>query len=229
MPTKSIFDVKIERVAYYTLFFEEFFMWPFARRASQIELNSIGEQQQQTLDAIATMNEQLSKFVRWSYRNQKNSLDILQTVQTDWNTARETESTTIQNLEASLEQLSWDLVNWIDELDALLHAASQGSAVGDQSLILRWLDQLTERLHSLGFEEYTMLGQTFDPRVAEALGTTSEWIEENGRPPRDYVVVYVLRRGFRRNGALLRKAQVVVYVGETKEPNPGGFSTDEPR
>lgn len=203
-------------------------MWPFARRTSRIERNTILEQQQQTLDIITAMNEQLSKFERWSYRNQKSTLDTLQKLQTERDAAREAEESRARSLEASLEQLSRDLVSWVDELDALLLAASQGSAVGDQALVRRWLGQLTERLQKLGFEEYPMLGQPFDPRIAEALGTTSEWSDENGRLPQDYEVVSVLRRGFRRHGALFRKAQVMVYVGETREQNPEGVSTDEP-
>lgn len=203
-------------------------MWPFARSAFQIKLNTILEQQQQALDAIVATNEQLTKFVRWSYRNQKNTLDGLQRLQTQWDVARETEGSVMRDMETSLEQLSRDLVSWVDELDAILHAASHGSAVVDHSLALRWLEQLTGRLKILGFEEYTVLGQPFDPRLAEALGTTREWSDDKDRLPHDYEVVSVLRRGFRRHGALFRKAQVVVYVGDNREQNSGGCSTDEP-
>lgn len=202
-------------------------MWPFARRTSHSELDTLLEQQQQALDAIATLNDQLSKFVRWSYRNQKSMADTLQKLQTERDTAWEAQVVAIRDFESTVDNLSQDFLNWVDELDALLTAASQGSQVGDQDLVRRWLGQLIERLQMLGFEEFTVLGQPFDPRLAEALGKTSKWNIENGPQPRDYEVVSVLRRGFRRHGALYRKAQVVVYAPDTREQNSGGFGIDE--
>ncbi len=204
-------------------------MWPFARRTSRIELDTILEQQKQALDAIGTLNDQLSKFVRWSYRNQKSMGDALQKLQTEWETTREAQVGTIRHFESTVDHLSRDLINWVDELDALLTAASQGSHVGDQDLVRRWMGQLIERLQMLGFEEFTVLGEPFDPRLAEALGKTSEWDIDNGCQPRDYDVVSVLRRGFRRHGALYRKAQVVVYASSTKEESLERFGTDDPQ
>lgn len=203
-------------------------MWPFVRRPSQIELNTILEQQKEALDAIAALNDQLSKFVRWSYRNQKSMLETLQKLQTESEAAREAQVVTIRDFEAMEDHVSRDLLNWVDELDALLTAASQGSQVGDQDLVRRWLGQLMERLQMLGFEELLVLGQSFDPRLAEALGKTNEWNTETGHHPEEYEVISVLRRGFRRHGALYRKAQVVVYVSEARGQNSGGFNSDEP-
>lgn len=203
-------------------------MWPFVRRTSHVELNTILEQQKEAFDAIAALNDQLSKFVRWSYRNQKSMLETLQKLQTESDAAREAQVVTIRDFESTVEHLSRDLLNWVDELDAFLTAASQGSQVGDQDLVRRWSGQVIERLQRLGFEELLVLGQPFDPRLAEALGKTNEWNIEDGRPPEDYEVISVLRRGFLRHGALYRKAQVVVYGSEARIPNSGGFNTDEP-
>jgi molecular chaperone GrpE (heat shock protein) len=77
----------------------------------------------------------------------------------------------------------------------------------------------------LGYEEYVVQGNLFDPRTAEALGTTSKWID-NTRQPQVYEVVSVLRRGFLKHGVLHRKAQVIVYKGADEE-NSGGFNTDD--
>ncbi|PSR34879.1 MAG: nucleotide exchange factor GrpE [Sulfobacillus benefaciens] len=207
-----------------TMFIEEFLMWPFTRRKSFPESVTISEHQQKMFNAIEELNDQLTKFVRWSYRNQKSTLESLQNLQADWTTFRSNDEATVRELEATLEQLSRDLMGWVDDIDAVFQAAGQDNAVGDKGLMGRWLAQLIQRLHTLGYEECLVRGTLFDPRTSEALGTTGEWVDDT-RQPRRYEVVSVLRRGFLRHGVLHRKAQVVVYKGEDEE-NSGGLTTD---
>ncbi len=200
-------------------------MWPFARRKSLSESIAISEHQKQVLDAVEELNDQLSKFVRWSYRNQKSTLEGLQKLQTEWELVRNKQDAMERKTQTNLEQVSQDLMGWIDDLDAVFQTAETGNVVGDGRLMGRWLAQLIQRLYTLGYEECVVQDKLFDPRTSEALGTTSRW-SDNSRPPRLYEVVSVLRRGFWKDGVLHRKAQVIVYNGSDEE-NSGGFVTND--
>ena len=96
------------------------------------------------------------------------------------------------------------VLEWMDALDDVLRLARQS---GDARLV-GWLDRLVKRgletLAFLGVEETPSEGQVFDETVHEAIDV----VPLDGRQSGE--IVEVVRRGFLRDGRLLRRTQVTV-------------------
>ena len=184
-------------------------MWPFKSRPLVPDSLPTPDYAVQILDALTSLNEQVNKLTRWSYRSQKTESELLQSLQEQISGIRHDQGLETLKLQTQLNHLSRDLIEWLDDLDALLQSRSTGSSL--DPLLRRWSDRLLTRLEEVGFRECLVKGKPFDPRVAEALGTTDTWT--GGEPPGAYQVVSVLRRGFLQHGELYRKAQVIVYNG----------------
>lgn len=94
-------------------------------------------------------------------------------------------------------------VTMIDHLDDLMVMARQK---GDEQWISR-VERLSARaleaLAAMGASEIATADTTFDERVHEAVDA----VDRGALEP--YTIVAVIRRGFRFNGRLLRRAQVV--------------------
>jgi molecular chaperone GrpE len=95
----------------------------------------------------------------------------------------------------------------------------QGSAVGDQGIRkgLRLIyAQFKETLGRLGLEDYSCLGEQFDPKRCEAVGS----VEDNEQP--EQTIVAETARGYVYKGRVLRPAMVMVAKGsQTSEAAEG--------
>ena len=92
----------------------------------------------------------------------------------------------------------------VDLLDDLAAIAAQRQDTEWSSRVERLTNRTLEVLSKIGISEIKALGAQFDAEVHEAIGAEAA---KTGQP--QYQVVEVVRRGFRFNGAVLRRAQVV--------------------
>ncbi len=132
---------------------------------------------------------------------------------------------TTRNIERRYEQrrerLLLKFIDILDNLDRALEAAEQtyaGNPLIEGLILVR--TQLLQTLQEEGLERIPVLGLSFDPAVAESVG--SQPVEE---PEHHHVVVKELLRGYRLNGRIARPSRVV--IGEYGGPARGASDEDE--
>jgi molecular chaperone GrpE len=95
------------------------------------------------------------------------------------------------------------LLEAIDELDMSLLAADDSPLAQGVRLIR---DNMVARLASLGVERVSLVGQTFDPNLAEAVDT-----EITANPHDDQKVVHEVRPAYRLKDRVVRPGRVKVF------------------
>lgn len=114
------------------------------------------------------------------------------------------------------EELLSELIPVLDNFDRALELAntpSQNALLSGVELIHR---QLRDVLSKFGLEEFSCLGQQFDPRRAEALGFVCTTESGRGTVVREHC------RGYECGGRVLRPTRV-----EVAQPAPGEERTEE--
>ncbi|MEW6442462.1 MAG: nucleotide exchange factor GrpE [bacterium] len=100
------------------------------------------------------------------------------------------------------------LTDLIPLLEHLERALDNSGSTGGQEAIRRGIDLIRQELLAVmeknGLERIPTAGQTFDPRVHEAVAVVP------GRGTETGLVIEEVRPGFRRNGKVLRPASVIV-------------------
>lgn len=191
-------------------------MWPFHfRKQGSAALDNPSAETSDAGASLPALTEQLSKFIRWSYRNQKVLAESLHNIeQALANVSSEAERQREVGAQQS-DNTALRLIAWLDDLDALCATPAEPPAEWS-SLFSKWAGNLQDALSQYGFDDMDILGKIYDPRQAEALGTTHECDRDSHPAP--YQVVRILRRGLTKDGRLYRKAQVIVYKeGEENE------------
>ncbi len=190
-------------------------MWPFKRQQPADTEPSESVSNEAIIDVVNNINEQLTKFIRWNYRNQRNASDAMQTMQESLETIVSERQESQRRLLAM--QVHWTqlMISWLDDLDLLTHE-SQGMPSSWSQLVERWSKQILEALAANGISELVVLRKAFDPKKCEALGSTKD---EVGQP---YEVVKVLRRGYIQEDRVYRKAQVIVVSNDEEEIHYSG-------
>lgn len=188
-------------------------MWPFKKSPSQADADEGPSLSPEALfEAINHLNDQVTKFIRWSYRSQKQDSESLANLESMVTTLQARIDKPDSDVTTALDYVARGMIEWLDDLDTVSQDQAQGS--WDGTLLQRWSHQLLDRLRAIGYEEIAVEGMPFDPRVCEALGRTDVWNREG--LAKAFTVVQVLRRGFYNSDGLYRKAQVVVYNGDEK-------------
>jgi molecular chaperone GrpE len=111
-------------------------------------------------------------------------------------------------LEAERAQVAQAILESIDELERALAAAEAepaGTAAALAQGVRLALATLSKRVAEMGAERLALVGQPFDPRVAEAVDLVP--VTDAGR---DQVVVDEVRAGYRIGDRILRPARVRV-------------------
>jgi molecular chaperone GrpE len=96
------------------------------------------------------------------------------------------------------------VVEVLDTLDDVLVLARQVRDSAWVSNIERVIQKTLRTFEQIGITEVSALDEAFSPEEHEALDTV-----EPGKGGRPYQIVQVIRRGFRFQGKLLRRAEVV--------------------
>ncbi len=187
-------------------------MWPFRKTVESGDGDTGEAVRLETMQtALNELSEQVAKFMRWMYHMQKQQNDTVASIESKIDSKMEE----IAQLSAkNLDFVVRSMVSWLDDLDALSEPASlvvstSPLATPDMELRQRWQQQLLTGLASVGILEIKVLGELFNPRIAEALGTESVAPGQIVVP--DNTVIKVIRRGFSQGQSLYRKAQVQVY------------------
>jgi molecular chaperone GrpE len=107
-------------------------------------------------------------------------------------------------LEAERAQVAQALLESADELESALAAASEASGPLVDGVRIS-LAALQKRVAELGAVRITVLGERFDPRLAEAVDLVPV-----AEPAQDDVVVQEVRAGYRIGERVLRPARVRV-------------------
>ncbi len=118
----------------------------------------------------------------------------------------------------------------LDVLDDLDRAIAAGKAAGEAGPLLSGVtlirDRLLQVLASEGVQALSLVGQRFDPALAEAVS-----IEDTRDPDRDNLVLAESGRGYMLGATLLRPARVRVARWQAPEDRaePGAGTKDRPQ
>jgi len=147
--------------------------------------------------------DQLSDYIH-AYKKVKEEMDEVRT---------RLERAAEKDLEVLRGKLLTELLETLDNLDRSIQGGKSG---WDATALLEGIElvrvQFLERLHGFGLTMIDPLGDTFDPKVAEAVGLAS-----TDDPEQDNKVVQVYIKGFQFNERVIRPAKVV--VGRHEEGN----------
>ncbi|MEW6663167.1 MAG: nucleotide exchange factor GrpE [Bacillota bacterium] len=176
-------------------------------------------------EQVAEIEAVLNKLARVQYKTGQDiqgKLDRL-TATTEamrqWQAAHEIDKDRLESLERQVAYLVETLIAWLDDIDLVL-SRLQGERQTWGALLEQWATQLVRALAATGIRELDLLGRSFQPQWAEAIGAVNRSglpAAEDGRT-REYVpyeVLQVIKRGFAtEDGRLLRKAQVITLKEE---------------
>ncbi|MDR3602117.1 MAG: nucleotide exchange factor GrpE [Desulfosporosinus sp.] len=190
-------------------------------------LTLLNQQATNNLEQNAELSEQLRKLSRLQYKSGQEvqgkfeglnaRLDIMQQGQDKF---KDTKSQ-LEILERQVGQTCEILLKWLDDLDLLATSLQEQGQEEWLKLLGTWTCQVLQALQIHGIGEMQLVGTSFNPTLAEAIGTMvrkTNPIEEIVRAFLPYEIAEVVRRGFiYNNGTLLRKAQVITYQEDEHE------------
>ena len=205
----------------------------FSRMSAQLTFMSENmaknaAQMTESFEQLTELSVQVQKVARIQYKTGQDTsgkLDQLKanldTVQQQQN-IQQTATLRIQELEYLVNETAKTLIKWLDDIDMLTDSLTGKEQGNWQTLLRQWSAQITQSLQKIGIWEVDLLGHTFMPQYAEAIGTVTKNdlnrqqnmrnlnSINNNRPQEPYAVVRVIKRGYvYAGGQLLRKAQVI--------------------
>lgn len=127
----------------------------------------------------------------------------------------------LMQVQAQLEEIIYFLIQRLDELDLIsAHSVDSEQQVW-LDMVKQWTKQILQQLARLGVLELQVLHTSFDPTIAESIGTISlqdaklKYQNAKLQVGMPYQIVEVSKRGFvLEKGNLLRKAQVITIEKE---------------
>lgn len=201
------------------------------RKGSSPELEAIQQLKEQNNlleEQCRLMGEQITKLSRLQYKTGNDIQGKLDTVSDSIGSVIKKQEayddihSRLIRAEAKLEDGVQSLIHWLDDLDLVNSRLTGEDQASWKKLVEQWSGQILNMLERLEITELKVLGSSFDPRLAESIGTISRAekvasIEKTVAEQEDipYQIVEVLKRGFiSENGTLLRKAQVITLEEE---------------
>lgn len=152
--------------------------------------------------AAATSDDLAAQLESTSARADENYNKFLLAVADFDNYKKRMERQLIERVQGSRKKLLQQFLPVLDNLErALSYDEANASLRGGVQQTLKGFEAV---LHAEGVTPFSVKGETFDPTIAEAIGT----IEAEG--VEDDVVVEELQRGYRLGDDLLRPASVIV-------------------
>ncbi|MEW6696474.1 MAG: nucleotide exchange factor GrpE [Bacillota bacterium] len=179
-------------------------------------------------EQVAEVGAQVQKVARLQYKTGQSLQGKLEELAAavenlqNWQAAHDADAARSDRQEQQINHLTQSIIDWLDDID-LVCARLQGE--GQElwrQLMEQWAGQLVTALQEMGIRELDLLGRSFDPKWADAIGTVHRGsvaaeIRDGGnsRAGVQYEVAEIAKRGFVYNsGQLLRKAQVITYEEE---------------
>ncbi|UOF91425.1 nucleotide exchange factor GrpE [Fodinisporobacter ferrooxydans] len=197
-------------------------------------IEQISEQNQSLEEQGRLLEEQLSKLTRLQYKTGNDILGKLQNLNESigtviqWQEVQDTaeKERNIQT-ETKLKETAEALIRWLDDLDLVRSRTESEEQAAWNRLFEQWSEQILHVLDKLDIHEMQVLGNSFDPRFAESIGTVPKTdarahliLAESGQADVPYQVIEVVKRGFVwKDGSLLRKAQVITLEKEKFDDN----------
>ena len=182
----------------------------------------------ENLGQLTELGAQVQKVARIQYKTGQDTSGKLELLKVGLDTVQKqqdiqrTEATRIHELEYMVTETANTLIKWLDDIDMITDRLAGKEQGNWQTLLQQWSDQIMLALQKIGIWEIDLLGHTFMPQYAEAIGTVTQ-NDLNGQknmrnlhsiannlPQEPYAVVKVIKRGYVFSGGqLLRKAQVI--------------------
>jgi len=180
------------------------------------DLIQVGTAAAAGLQQLEDFGGQLTKQTRIQYKSSQEihtkleyfsqSLVNLQSLQTECNT-KESE---VKSLIKQQDSLLNVLLQQLDELDTVFAGLNEDSMTEWRPLLTQWIQRIIASLAETGIYEMDLIGQSFDPQLAEGVGIISREPGVISNIP--YEIVEIIKRGFANSeGILLRKAHVITY------------------
>ena len=197
------------------------------------QLTLLNQQVTGSSEQIMEISEQVRKLGRLQYKSGQDVQGKLEGLSSglngvqQWQVAYTVDKSHLDTLEQQIGQVREILLAWLDDLDLLASSLREQGQKEWLSLLRTWNHQVLRALQINGISEMQLVGTSFNPMVAESIGTitresvkTAKAEEENGRVFLPYEVAEVVKRGFvYQDGTLLRKAQVITYQEDEHERN----------
>jgi len=194
-------------------------------------LTLLNQQVTSGLEQNAELGDQIRKLGRIQYKAGQEAQGKLEGLNTrldalqQWQDAYTIDKSQLDALEQQIGQASEILLVWLDDLDLLATSLREQGQDGWLNLLGTWTHQILQALQIHGIGEMQLVGTSFNPTLAESIGTvvwqpikTAAMEKETVLGPLPYEIAEVVKRGFvYRDGTLLRKAQVITYQEDDHE------------
>ena len=195
-------------------------------------LTLLNQQVTDSSEQMVEISDQVRKLGRLQYKSGQEVQGKLEGLGTrlegvqQWQDTYTLDKSRLEILEQQIGQVSEILLVWLDDLDLLATNLREQGQVEWLKLLNKWTQQGLQALRIHGIVEIQLVGTSFNPILAEAIGTVvrptlntaQEEVEETVRVSVSYEVAEVVKRGFvYQDGPLLRKAQVITYQEDDHE------------
>lgn len=186
-------------------------------------LNHFSEEMKGNSEQVTGIAAQVSKVARLQYKTGQDLLGKLERLNAGVDDLQrrqdvyDVNEASYKTLELQINFLVEVFIHLLDDID-LVSSRLQGEGQEVwRHLLNQWARQILMALKETGIRELDILGHSFNPQLAEAIGAVDCDLADDGasggenvRPLVPYEVVEVVKRGFAFNdGRLLRKAQVI--------------------
>jgi molecular chaperone GrpE (heat shock protein) len=157
---------------------------------------------------ISNLTEQIMKLTRMQYKTTQQLQGQLEEIRLQIDNIRQTQAEENANQFHALIEKN---IRWLDDIDQLCKRLEGKETHMWQQTLRAWAEQLLSALAENGIHEIHVLGKSFQPQLAEAIGTVPfRDASENEATYVPYQVMDVVQRGFAyQDGRILRKAQVI--------------------
>jgi len=161
---------------------------------------------------MGNLGDQITKMARMQFKSTKNMEEKID----DLGSRLAVQNKRDDLIDRYEKQQDFFMGNMIDLLDELDHVSSgiKESEQAWQALLDQWSRTIEKCLREMGINELNVIGQTFNPEIAESLKTVVKdtlYIQ----PEVPYQIIAVIKRGYvSEKGRLIRKAKVVTVEEE---------------
>ncbi|HEY3424275.1 MAG TPA: nucleotide exchange factor GrpE [Negativicutes bacterium] len=189
--------------------------------AINANIAEVSERSADSLQQQQELNGQLAKLMRMQYKSGHETQVKLEQLQQEvtkmqqWQTKYDSETENGDTLRRQQEHLLTVLFCQLDELDTARSGLNDKENISWQSLLSQWAQKIVASLAQIGIYELDIMGKTFEPQIAEGVGTIPRMPGTDANIP--YEVAEIVSRGFvNSEGYLLRKARVITYMEVSK-------------